>query len=419
MLYPALVMKLIQFKNKNNETSFVPAEGFNIIQAQLDTGEIIDIDIFSNDKEMNSLFQYLDNKGSQGVKENKAKSLALDLVFNPDNQYAERIKKIEDYLLSKGTPQSKVKQEASMLFVKKLLKENSTIKSTSIFRMALAEGNGKYNSRSIYVKNNDKGEKIYSTSGIYNHAQLENQIPIELSYIYNSENQPIGFVKVVTSDLINSNQINFILNHVIRTIEKSINESSKAFMPTFVFTSGISNELKNLYTQFNNISQLNRKSETVLDINQYTLSINILKSMLNHFYQNRSDYKYFKMELPMLIKNEKFANGLKTVGEHGKSPFQVLREALINLNFSKENPEVKKMLKDKLLNLFFMPIINAQYNPKMLSVYNIPAANLLGESDSWGFMVDNVDFSKLTLGKKEIENMYNFCKAEVENVNNE
>ena len=409
MLYPALVMKLISFKNNEGQRSTFPAEGFNKIEVQLDNGDIVNIDIFSNDKEMNSLFQYLDNKALQGVKNNKVKALALDLAFNPDNKYTPQLDIIEQRLISEGLTAAKAKQASALELVPQILKEKSTLQSTSIFRIALAAGYKGFNSRSIYVKTTEAGDKVYSTSGFYNHAQLENHIPIELSYIYNAEQQPVGYVKVKTSNLINANQISVLLSHAGRTIKESLDRNKKPFIPFFVVSS-IGSLFSTLALEFNAIQVENRKSEAFLDIAKYERAKELLIAIESELRANPIAYKEVQIELPLLLTNEKLVSGLNTVGEHGKSPFQLFRNALINLNFSKENPQTKNMLKEQILNSFFSPIMQAQYNPRMLTVYNIPAPNLLGEGESWGYMVDNVDFSKLTLGKEDVDRIFNYCE---------
>lgn len=413
MIYPAVVMKVIGFKKKDGSLSRFPVYGVNKILVQLDNGKKIEVDMFSNDKDMNSLFDYLDNKALQGVKENKVKSLALDLVFNPDNEYADLIKTVEDRLVSEGTPLSKAKQEAAIEVVSDIMKEKSLLQSASIFRAALASGNNGYNSKSIYVKTNDSGEKVYSTTGIYSQAQLVNQIPIEISYIFDSEQVAVGFMKVKTSSLINGKQINYLLDHSIRTITESLNRNKKPFMPLFLVQNSGS-EFSKLALLFNKINQANKKSKNMLDLSQYNEAKELLEGIKSVLISNNSQYKEVQIELPFLIPNEKFVSSFKSIDEHGKSPLQLMREALVNLNFSKENPQVKYNLKLQILNSYILPLLNAQYSPKLITVYNIPAPNLLGESTSWGFMVDNVDFSKLTMGINDIDTIFNYCSSLIE-----
>ena len=85
---------------------------------------------------------------------------------------------------------------------------------------------------------------------------------------------------------------------------------------------------------------------------------------------------------------------------------------IINLNFNTENPDTKKVLKEEILKNYIQPLLNFEYNPKLLMTYNLISPNIFGESDSWGFMLNNLDFSKLTLGIDDQRKIIDYLKRD-------
>jgi len=397
MIYPAVVMKVVGFINPEGGIEKKPLADSNLVRVVLDNGNLVDIDFLSNDNELSSLKDYLYNKALSNLKSDKIKSASSDLVFNADNIYSQMIEEEK----AKLNGDKKAMQKAIEIVAKKIMFNNALIQSASVFRAALACGNDntqRCTSKSIYVKQDNEGKKQYSNSGIYAHASLENQIPIEISNIRKNTGEHIGYMRVVTSDLINSKQIDYLLDHIYRTLEKS------TFLPEFIFNNKMSPAFIQTAREFNSIKQ-NKENP---NIDRAKELIVILKNNLS---VNRRDYAGFKVALPFLIPFEDFKKSVMSENnEKGKSPVQIFRDGLINLNFSKENPNTKQMLKKHILEKYFMPMLSGNLDLKLLAVYNIVAPNILGESDSWGFMVNNIDFSKLTFGVNDIDQIYKSCE---------
>jgi len=390
MLYPALVMKVVSFLDKEGKSHNKPIKDSNLVKVQLDTGEVKVIEYVSNNKDMNSLYDYLYDKALKAVKKDKVKSGMTDLMFSSDPKVIEAIAKEE--LNYPNDPKAKNKAVESL--VKKSILNKSLIKAGSIIRSAFADS---YNNnipkiKAIYVTQDmNTGKYKYSGTGIYFHAATYNQIPIELINIRNKEGQAIGYTKLVTSNLINKEQINYLIDHSIRTLRQ------KSFIPGFNSYGVKDQHLKSIYMELESI----RKNKDNVDINRAILLLEQLKEYLNN---NPAAFKEFKMELPILLPLEDFSKGLLTVSEDsGKSPFQMFKEAFINLNYSKENPDIKKALKDFVLKSFIMRVINGSLDMRLLTTYNIPKGDLFGNSDSWGYMHNNIDYSKVTISKKDID----------------
>jgi len=403
MIYPAIVSKIICFLNDHGEQSLTPKDGFNKMKIQLDNMSVVVVDILSNDSEMNSLNDYLNSKTIKTVKSDKIKSAVADLMFYEGTKY-ENI--IEQKLSVYGNDRNG-KKRALEEVAYKIIKDKNSIKSTSIIRMALAEkcnNNGCiYNSKSIYVKSDDNGIKQYSSTGIYFHAISLNKIPVELKFIQKQTGEFVGYMKLVTSDLINSSQILYLLGHLKRTVEK------KGIIPQFIINEKMSYEFKQLASEINTIKK-NKENPNILRV------IDLIALIKNQLSLNKKDFAGFKVELPFLIENVFFKSAIFNVEENkGKSPVQMFRDALINLNFSKENPEKKKILKKYILNTFLMPLANSQRSDmKLLAVYNIPSPNIFNESETWGFMPNNIDFSTLSFGIDTIKMIYNAVLNESE-----
>ena len=401
MIYPAVVMKIIGFVNEDNSISKQPIENSNKVRVLLDNGSKVDIDFLSNDSELKSLKDYLDNKTNQNLKSDKIKSASADIMFSDSDKFTDKINQIESELGNiKNAKKIAIERVAT-----EALKEKVSIGSASVFRSAIAcnDNMSSCNSKSIYVSENEKGVKQYSNSGIYAHATLPNQIPIELSFIRKGSGEFIGYLKLTTSSLINANQINYLLDHTIRTLEKY------SFVPNFVINNKMSDTMRLLCLTINDIKRNKQNPNIPLAIE----TLNLIKANLE---ANRLDYASFIMELPMLLPIEDFKNGVFTVAaDKGKSPIQIFRDALVNTNFSQENPDIKKNLKTQILRNYLEPMINGErYDLKLLCVYNIVAPNIFNESESYGFMKNNIDMSKLTFGVESIRKIHDELKLSLE-----
>jgi len=413
MIIPAVVYKILGFRRKigDSDLSLVPKDGYNVALIQMDDGSLNEVSYYGNNKEMNSLYEYLENKAKQGLKKDKITAYVADLSMTED---PELLKKIEDKakeLAEQGKPNSK--KEVYTAVATDILKEKVSIRSGSIIRSALAftvDENGfssRFNSRSIISFQDKDGAWKYSTTGLYSQATLSNQIPIEISPIRKSDGTFVGFFRLVTGTIISRHHVESILNHSIRTIENAIEQGANALLPKIVGDVVGNSELNMIKNKINQAKQkldaLKKEKKTV-DAEEYRIIISDLKKYKELLFADKKNLPKFKMELPLIVSAEDFkSKTVLYVPVHGEkrpedlSPFRVFADAVISLNFSKEDPSIKTQAKDYIVNAFLGQISNGNYAPRMLLNYNLPKGDILDNNDSWGYMVNNVDFSKLVL----------------------
>jgi len=427
MIIPAVPCKIIGFKSSiQGEKYMTPTVGANIMQLQLDNGEIIDIKVFSNDKEFSdSLHDFLESKTLSIIKESEVKQAAFDILYDDSGVMSESLEnKIE---LIANNPENKLsgkklQQEGAMQLAKELVYNKRRISLRSIIKLPVAIGKGEsgeyYNSRSIIIEKNDKNEKAFGRSGIYCFAQTINSIPVEISPIRNKEGVFAGYFKITTAKLINAGQINFIIDHTIRTINEMTKKGKKPFLIQMLnqkLAEQIPNHLRSLFRSVNVIEKLNKDSAELLSVHTYNEYIDKLTQIKQLMKENGSFYKFFKATLPLMYTAEKFKKAIFEIDANaGKSSLQVMPNAITNLNFSKENPNIKNQIKESIQN-HIQRISEGVEDFKILSTISFSAPNILGESDTWGFPIDNVAASKFTLSyndtKKIVLNAQNLLET--------
>ena len=109
----------------------------------------------------------------------------------------------------------------------------------------------------------------------------------------------------------------------------------------------------------------------------------------------------------MVLTYDDFSKLLNTAGEHGGfSPLKTLSRSLVDLNFGNENPDIKSNAKtyiDNWLQDFENTIFR---NGKVLSVLTFPAPTIFGESQSWGFIQNNIASDKFTLSYEKTKALF-------------
>lgn len=431
MIIPAGVMKIVGFKaNANSETVPLPTEGFNIIKAQLDNGQIIEINVFSNDKIFsNSLKDFLISKTNSVIKESEINLGSLDIMTDEHERFKSLIdaKVIEISQEKPGLTNKKYEQLASAAVAQDIIFNKRYIKQKSIIKLPIAIGTSQdganyYTSRSIQVEANDKGVKAFGRGGIYYFAQTENAIPIEITPIKNKEGVFVGYFKVTTGKLINSDQINFLIDHAIRTVTVLFNQNKKPFLLQLIkndVAQQIPSNLYNLFKKLNEIDKINRESNVLLaaDIYEsYKVCLNEIKELM---IANPTYYKFFKASLPLVVTEDKLKGFISKVdAQAGKSSLQKMAVAITSLNFSKENPNIKQAV-TKSIEDFISKMATGEVNFKLLSNFNLAAPNIFGESDTWGYPVDNIASSKFTLSYNDTYALIQQAYSLVDQINNQ
>jgi len=435
MIIPSIVAKIIYFFNEKNEISNTPKEGFNRIFLKLDNGNSIAVNIFSNDKEMNSLAKYLETKAIKNVKEDKVKTGALDLTYidqtHPYYAYLEKeINKVKAENPNLTRPQ--IMKKATYNLSKKIHYKRTLAKKDSIIRLPLAitidkNGTVNHNARAIIVSKTDDGSKVYSNQGIYMYAGKANHIPIEIMPMFNKENNFVGLFKIETSPLINKEQILYLLEHQIRTINMGLKSGKKPFIMGFntyylsIFrNSPHHKEVINIYSILDQIYKRNIKEN--LPLQEYERYIEYIYKLIQIFSQDKNGIldDSFKASLPLLYDVKDMQSALNNVdSSKGKSPLQTLPDSIINLNFSKENPEIKEKLKN-IVYMYLNNIANGFTRVKIMGTLFLPAVNIFGKNEqSWGFLKNNIDPSKFVLSVDNTYELINYLSEQLNNFKNQ
>lgn len=409
MIIPSGVTKIIGFKKKYGGERFPePVEGANIMSLQLDNGQVIDMKIFSNDKEFSdSLGDFLISKAQSVLKENEVKQGAYDLTFDTEGVFAKQIadKQAEILANEPNLAGPALMQRVTMEVSKDLVFNKRMIKQRSIIKLPIAigksqDGGSYYTSRSIQVALNDKGEKGFGRGGIYYFAQSSNNVPIEITPIRNKEGSFVGYFKVTTAKLINAEQIDFLIDHSIRTVNHLFSVNKKPFLIQMIkneVSKTVPGELLNLFKELNNIEKMNRDSQNPLSKEVYDNYVSILENLKSLMQATPAYYKFFKASLPLVIPEERMKKFIFEVDkEAGKSSLQRMSQAITSLNFSRENPNVKSAV-TKMIQQYVGSIHTGEVSSKILTNINFKAPNLFGQVDTWGFPVENIAAAKFTL----------------------
>lgn len=428
MINPAVIVKILSFKDKSGKRFIEANSETGIMEVQLESGDIINVHVSSNIKEYNNrLAEFLNYKTNSIISSNEIKKASLDIVFNLDkidtdllNQYINEFKTIgiNNNGVYKKLNDNTAKNEAITRIATDMITQKRKIKSTSIVRIPIAIGdNGYYNSRFIILKKDQKSELNFVTNGLYSFAQTSNHIPIEISAIKNVNGEFKGYFKILTAKTITANQIKFLIKHSIRTIGEMLSRNKKPFMLKIIKQSTsniIPMEYGNIAKEINIIEGLNRslKDNSLLDQSKYDRYIYLLEELLYLMELNKSNYKFFRASLPLVVDEKYMQQSIDTSGVASKdlSPLQNLITSINLLNFNTENPNVKakisSIVKNELTNIY-----KGINNMKIYSVIHFIAPNIFDEIDTWGFPINNIDTNKFTLSYKDTLNLYDLVDS--------
>jgi len=418
MIIPAIIVKIIGFKtSENSEVSPYPIEGGNILRVQIDTGAVIDIKMNSTDKEFSeSLKDFIESKTKSIVKKTEIKSASSDILLDEENYFEKELEEVKNELLQNNPELSgkKLKKEASDIVANRIVFQKRLIKQKSILRIPLAISNGNngtpyYNSRSIQVIREENGDKKFGNGGIYSFAQTTNIVPLEITPIYNRQGAFVGYFKVETGLLITGEQISFLIKHTIRTVKKVTSNNKKPFLINTIINKSTPNHISSLLIEINKIERLNRDSKgVVLEQSIYDRYIELLTNLESLLISNPRDYRYFKSNIPLLLEQKFIKKAILEIdSEKGKSPLQTMSNAIPAINFSKENPNIKNAISKEIDN-YLLQVTNGLIQCKLLATMSFPAPDIFNESESWGFLLNNIDTSKLTLSYRDSENLLSY-----------
>ncbi|MGB2552856.1 hypothetical protein ACPF04_06710 [Campylobacter sp. MOP51] len=397
MIVPAVVLKVIGFKNGvNGRISPECQTNSNIIHAQLDTGHTIDISMLSTNPSFStSLFDFLAAKSEGTIKANAVAKATSELVFATD--LSPNVQADIARLKQNGVKDQEARKQAFNNEAERLIREKRRIKAASILRFAVASnGKGEYNSKSLQVSKDDKGNYKWGNGGVYFFAQNENHLPIEIT--------PSGsYIQINTGKLITAAQIHFLIAHSIRTAKACIDKGQKPFLIKLLPMRGMSKDFARISSNIANLIDRNKDGALPPDVvaDAYCTALEELDALL---YNDRLQCKFFKCKLPIFYNKDDLINAIMVVGEQGSSPLQRLTSSLVDLNFSLENPDIKERAREFVKNAICNLPEDKSY--KIHAIYNFMAPTILGESDSWGFMINNISSSNFVLSLTDTKFLY-------------
>ena len=433
MIVPAATVKVIGFKkNVNDSEVFVGCQdNTSVMRFQLDNNSVVDVPIISTDKSFSAnLKDFLESKLKGVTKSSEISKYVNELMFamtDTENVGLQRQIENEKKRIKNNNPniqnQALVKQALNAVALNQI-QEKRRISATSIIRVPLAlDKDGKItNSRAMQVATNKDGNKEWGRGGLYYVAQAGNNLPIEITPIKNREGAFIGYFKIETSNLINSTQILNFLDHCIRTVRKLTSDGKKPFLAQLMVYNPWSKPVDKWYVQaVNDANQIERNNKEIkngsLPPQEYERYINILEFIKTNLQKAPQTYKNFKAAIPLLLTSSDVKAMIYNVGEGGKSPLQRLSQSLVDLNFSRENPDVKNVGKNFLRNIVG-DIHEGRNSFRMLTTMDFPALDPFGKSDAWGFMANNISSAKLNLSFNDTMGLYRELDMVINNYKN-
>lgn len=427
MINPAAVVKIVSFKDKSGKKYLEANQNTNIMEVQLDSGELMDIVTLSNIKEYNnSLSEFLNFKTNSIMKSNEIKKASFDILSNIDkidiNDLNNRIQyyKANGVILNqanglrKQLTDNEARNKAVEDIALELVTNKRKIKATSIIRIPIAIGDNNYNtSRFIMLKKDNNQNLNFSPNGLYSFAQTSNHIPIEISAIKNKEKRFTGYFKISTAKTITASQIKFLIKHSIRTVYKMLETNKKPFMLKILKPIGATNiplEYVQISKEINKLEELNRaqKNGSLLNMDSYMRYIYLLESLLNLMENNKMYFKYFKASLPLVVDDKYIKKVVEVSGVAQKdfSPLQNLANSMVLLNYNTVNPNIKQNISNYIrqeINNFS----NGINDMKIFTVIHFISPDIFDEIDTWGFPINNIDTSKMNLSFRDTMNIYN------------
>lgn len=402
MIIPAAVVKVVGFKNSegDNKISQQCLPDSTVLRAQIDTGATIDIRMCSTDSSFStSLCDCLHAKTLGTIKKDAVSKAMKDLAFTDDERILSHVRNRAAQLKQEGLKDAAAKQKAYEEAAFDIIRKKRQIKAASILRFAIAsDGKGNFTSKSLQVVSDANGVKKWGSGGIYYFAQNENVLPIEIV--------PSGqYLRVQTDKLISAAQIHFLISHAIRTANAGEERGQKLHMLRFIENQTMQPFFLNICRQINNLYARNKEGVNTRDI--CGLYCAMLSDLDVYLRNNPREYGNFKCILPIFYTMDDLTDSIMVIGEQGASPLQRLPESLVDLNFSKENPDVKNRLKEFLKNVL-INLCNQQLF-KIHGTYHFAAPNIFGESESWGFMTNNVAGHNFVLSAQDTRKWFDMA----------
>ncbi len=426
MIIPAFTFRISGFIKDNNLFD-TPQEG-GLLLAYSDSGKPVIIELVSNKKEttLNDIEAYLENKKQSVIKDKEISAVAGELSYITDfeielEEAVERFKEtitIPDGLSKED--EAKYKRKAVLDYKKKysndkaveIVNERRRIKGGTIIKAVIDTPMDlkfeKIEFKGIEIPKIRSKSLIFiddapSATGFYFYSQTDNALPICISPVFNKDGEALNFFSVSLSKMATLGHFNFLVEHIKRSVNKQINENSSIHVPRINYDYEkikADRDLLSLLKEFRDIAQ--NKNLTIEDGKRYLEKLELIKEKIN---KNPKLIIYVNLVFNMLLNK----NDIKSLIDTKSNPMVNLSKSFVNLNFSKENPDVKNKLSLITKNIID-EMLRGERECSINAIYHTPALRLDEVPTSWGFMTNNIQSESFVLSSKDTMNLYKELK---------
>lgn len=411
MIIPAAIFRISGFL-KDDEIYDEPQEG-GLVLAYNDKGKPVILELISNKPRttVEDIKIFFENKQNSVIKEKEILAVSGELSFLESFEI-ELEEAVDEF--KKTTTDRKAILDFKKSFTKEkaieIVNERRRIKKGTIIKAVVDIPNEgfekttfrgveliKIRSKSLIFQDNEP-----STTGFYFYSQTENALPITISPVFNKD-EPLGFFKTQLSKIATLNHFNFLIGHINRSVNKQINEKTAIYVPKINYDYEkikSDNELLNIIKEIRTVSQ--DKEMTEDKAKSYLLNLEKLKEKIN---LNPKLIIYINLVFNIFMNK----NDMKAILETKSNPMLNLTKSFVNLNFSKENPDKKEKLSGIIKNIIEEEL-KAEKECEINAIYHTPAIKIGEESNSWGFMLNNVQTESFVLSFDDTMKIYKSLK---------
>lgn len=413
MIIPAAVFRIVGFLKKDTETLENEVQEGGLVFCYSDAGKPLILQLESNKANvtLDEIKTYLENKRNSVLKQKEVDAVAGELDYLEDFE-VELEEAMENF--SKENPsadkkaQLQFKKEYKNKKATEIVTARRTISKNTIIRTVIdlpntgAPKTYKFKgiefplirSRCIIFDNEGKP----STSGLYYFSQTPNAIPISIKPVFNKENEAINLFAISLSKVATLDHFNYLIDHIVRSVNKFVEKNTNAFIPNLSYNYDEVKKDQELISKIKKITELAKKKEVAPEEGlQFIDALWDLKEYVN---KNPKLILHVQPVFNLMLSPEYMKNALNEV-----SPFSNIEKSFVSLNFSKENPD-QKTKKKEIVSSFIKELANGENKGEVITIYHTPAIKLSEESESWGFMNNNVQMEQMILSYNDTYNLY-------------
>lgn len=425
MINPASLFRIVGFVNK--ETHSIeqnPQEG-GLVFCYTDNGKPLIIELKTNKPEttLEDIQKFLIAKKDSVVRSKDIALLASELSFF--DEFAEEMFLAEQEY-KENNPEAKPKdlmmfkkkhteeKATQMVNDSKLIRKDTVVKTVidingSIDKKTYRLGNVSIpfvRSRSLIFQ-----DGLPTTKGFYYYSQAENSLPVSVKKVFKADGEALNFFKITLSKLATISHFNFLAKHIIRTIDKQIEKKDKIYIniPEYNYERIKNNSA--LYGLIKRMTNTIKNIEITEDIaNSYKLLFNELIEYIN---ANPKSLIDINLTFNLVIDDKEF----KKMAIEKSNPLTNLKNSIVNLNYSKEDPETKEQLK-LIVADYLEDIFTGKRRGEILTTYFTIPSTLTEESPSWGFMSNNLQREAFVLSLEDTLSVSKVLDSALENIKN-